>query len=386
MNFRSLNISENLVLGLEKQAIKNPTPIQTAAIPELLLNKSCYLEAETGTGKTLAYLLPIFGQLNPKILNPQALIVAPTHELCVQIQRQATELALNSGLAVKTALLIGGSSRDRQIEKLKKKPQIIVGSPGRILELIEDRKLKAFELQTIVIDEADKLLVDDQRSFSDITAIIKASKASRQLVFASATSDAASYDQIMKLAPELKMIKAVASQADQSTLNELIDHIYITCEEREKPDLLRGLIHALNPERLLVFVHKNETAELVSLKLEHHNLPVADIHGAYDKLDRKQALDGFRSGKIKILLASDLAARGLDIKMVSHVVNLDIPSDSKAYQHRVGRTGRAGEKGVAISLVSAPQRRLMTRFEKDLGIKISRAFLRKGEVTVEVKD
>ena len=174
-------------------------------------------------------------------------------------------------------------------------------------------------------------------------------------------------------------------QAGAAAVNENIEHLYLVCEERDKPDELRKLLHALTPERAIVFVHRNDLAEKIALKLAHHHIPAADLNAALDKHARKQAMDGFRSGEIRVLLASDIAARGLDIKGVTHIFNFDVPTMSKAYLHRVGRTGRAGAKGLAVSLVTEIEARLIRPYQEELGIVLQCERMREGRV-VAVRD
>jgi superfamily II DNA/RNA helicase len=373
MTFTDLQVQPELVAALTKQQISDPTPIQLVALPVLLANKNAYLHAETGTGKTLAYLLPIFSRLDVSLAATQAIIVAPTHELAIQIQRQCTDLAQNAGWPIRVLLLIGGTSMDRQLDKLKKKPHMVVGSPGRINDLISKGKLKAQHVKTIVIDEADRMLSEE--SLTAVRAIIKAAPASRQLVFASATIETDSMATIKALAPDLELL-----QGGGVPVNENIEHLYLVCEERDKPDELRKLLHAMEPERAIVFVHRNDLAEKISLKLEHHHIPAMDINAALDKHTRKQAMDGFRSGAIRVLIASDVAARGLDIKGVTHIFNFDVPTLSKAYLHRVGRTGRAGAKGLAVSLVTEIEARVIPRYRDELGIELQQVRMREGRV------
>jgi superfamily II DNA/RNA helicase len=373
MTFTDLKVQPALVAALSKQQITDPTPIQIAAHPVLIEGKDAYLHAETGTGKTLAYLLPLFARLDSALAATQIVIVAPTHELALQIHRQSCDLAQNAGWPIRSVLLIGGTATDRQIEKLKKKPHLVVGSPGRINELIGRGKLKTKHVRSIVIDEADRLLSDE--SVASIRSIIDAAPRERQLVFASATLEPQSTEALAAVAPQVEMLRAGAA-----AVNENIQHLYLVCEERDKPDELRKLLHALNPERSIVFVHRNDVAELIASKLAHHNIEAADLNAALNKVDRKHAMDGIRSGAIRVLIASDVAARGLDVKGVTHVFNLDVPTMSKAYLHRVGRTGRAGEKGTAVTLMTETEARLVRRYEEELGIGMQRVRMREGKV------
>jgi ATP-dependent RNA helicase DeaD len=376
MTFAELALRPELIVALAKQQVTEPTPIQIAALPVLLAGRDAYLHAETGTGKTLAYLLPIFMRIDAALPATQVVIVAPTHELAIQIQRQCTELAQNAGWPLRVLLMIGGTSMDRQLDKLKKKPHIVVGSPGRINELLNMGKLKAKQVSCIVIDEADRLL--NQESRDAITALIKAAPARRQLVFASATTEASSMAVINMLAPDLAMV-----QAGSAPVNPNIEHVYLICEARDKPDVLRKLLHALQPERALVFVHRNDQAQQIAAKLAHHQIPVADLNSALNKLDRQQAMDGFRSGALRVLLASDVAARGLDIKGISHVFNFDVPTLSQAYLHRVGRTARAGASGMAITVVTETEARLINRYESELSIHIQCVRMREGNLIAD---
>lgn len=372
-SFADLGVPAPLVAALSKKSIIEPTPIQVAALPLLVTQKETYLKAETGTGKTLAYLLPIFTKIDIELPNAQAIIVAPTYELAIQIHRQCTDLSQLSGLPVRSILLIGGTPKDRQLDKLKKKPHIVVGSIGRICDLLADGKLKVHHVRTIVVDEADKILSSE--SVGGLRQIIRATLKERSLIFVSATEESETKATLENIAPNLVRI-----EASVQSVNPNIEHLYMVCEERDKPDYVRKLIHAMKATRSIVFVHRNESAELLASKLAHHKLKVADLFGTQDKEERKHAMDAIRNGNVQVLIASDVAARGLDIKGVSHVFNLDAPTESDAYLHRVGRTGRAGESGVALSLLSGMQQKVVKRYEQELGITMKRVVVREGQV------
>ncbi len=373
MTFTELSIPPALIAALAKQDISEPTPIQIAAIPPLNAGQDLYLQAETGTGKTLAYLLPLFAKLDPTRAETQLVIVAPTHELAIQIHRQACELALNASYSIRSVLLIGGTATDRQIDKLKAKPQVVVGTPGRIVELIERGKLKTAQLRAIVVDEADRLLSNECLHW--IQKIKSAAPSGRQLVFASATIESQTSEVLQSLAPSVALLRASLSE-----VNENIEHLYLVCEGRDKPDILRKLLHAFDVPRSIVFVHRNDVAEQVAAKLSHHKLAAADLNSELSKMDRKRAMDGIRNGTIRIMISSDLAARGLNVQGITHVFNLDVPTMSKAYLHRVGRTGRAGSKGTAVSIVTDTEARLIRRYEHELGISLHCVRLINGEL------
>jgi superfamily II DNA/RNA helicase len=371
MLFSDLAISPVLLTALDKQGLLEPTPIQTLAFPVISGGCDAGVCAETGSGKTLAYLIPIYTRLVLESSATQVIIIAPTHELALQIQRVSCDLAQHAGMQVRHVLLIGGTALDRQIDKLKKKPHIIIGTPGRVLELIGRGKIKVKELRTLVIDEADRLLAGD--SLATVNQIVKVCPASRQLIFVSATEQPESSAEIDLLSPRI-----VRLCPDAAPINPNIEHLYMVVEERDKPDVLRKLIHATKTQRAIVFVHRNETAEILAAKLEHHKVTVADLHGANEKEVRKKAMQDFRTGKVRVLIASDVGARGLDIPGIDHVFNLDFPSRSKDYLHRVGRTARAGAHGVAISLVVGSELRQVRRLKSELGIDISEIRVREG--------
>ncbi len=373
MTFPELGVGAQLTAALVKQKISEPTPIQTLGLPVVAAGGDVYLHAETGSGKTLAYLLPLLGRLDLRQETTQIVVLAPTHELAIQIQRQACDLATHSGLVFKTLLLIGGTSLDRQLEKLKKKPHLAVGSPGRILELLSMGKLKGHTVRALVLDEADTLLGPD--SLECVRRIVKAVAPGRQMVFASATEQVESSGIVKELAPECVFLRP-----EPAPVNPNIEHLFLVCEERDKPDVLRKLVHACAPERALVFVHRNLTAEEVAAKLAHHKVPAADLHGAFTKAERQRAMEDFRSGRTRVLIASDIAARGLDISGVTHVFNLDAPTQSRDYLHRVGRTARAGAHGTAVSLFTEAEKRLARRYATELGVNLQEVRLREGRV------
>jgi superfamily II DNA/RNA helicase len=376
MTFTELGVSDSLISALAKLGITEPTDIQVAAIPVVREGRDAALHAETGTGKTLAYLLPLLARIDLKLEATQVIVLAPTHELALQIQRVACDVAQRAALPLRVLLLIGGTSLDRQIDKLKKKPHVVVGSAGRILDLIGQGRLKPQKVRALVVDESDRLLAGE--SLEVVQKIIDVAPRGRQLVFVSATEQPESARVMATLSPTLTIVRTAATP-----VNANIEHYYVVCEERDKPDLLRKLLHAAKPERALVFVHRNDTAEVVASKLAHHQVPVADLHGAFEKSARKQAMDDFRSARARVLIASDVAARGLDIAGVTHIFNLDAPSQSKAYLHRVGRTARAGAKGVAISLLTEQEVRLIRRYESELDITLTPILVREGKILNE---
>jgi ATP-dependent RNA helicase DeaD len=378
MTFAEIGVPPALVAALAQQQITQPTAIQAAAFPVLLAGRDAYLHAETGTGKTLAYLLPLFCRIDAQRTAPQVVILAPTHELAIQLQHVCGDLAARAGWPLRSALLIGGSSVPRQLDKLKAKPHLVIGSPGRIRELIVLRKLKTHMVTSIVLEEADRLLVEE--NLADVRSTIQAARRDRQLILVSATPPPDSAGVIGELTADLVMV-----QTGSNLVNARIEHLYLLCERRDKPDVLRRLLHALHAERAMVFVHRSETAEIVAAKLRHHQVLVADLHAARDREDRKAAMAGFRTGAVPVLIVSDVAARGLDITGVTHIINFDAPTESKAYLHRVGRTARADASGQAVTLLTEAEARLVPRYEAELGIAMHPVRLREGQLLPDAR-
>lgn len=372
--FNDLGLVEALVEGLKKENIITPTPIQEKTIPAALDNKDIIAQSETGSGKTLAYLLPIFQKIDLSKKEMQAIILTPTHELAIQIQRQVELLSKNSDLAVTSTPIIGNVNIARQIDKLKERPNIIVGSAGRILELIKKKKITAHTIKTIIIDEADRLL--DMHNIDAVKAIIKSTMKDRQLMIVSATISKEAENIAKNLMKDPEFIKVEESH----TIASNISHMYFLAEQREKFDELRKLVRMINPKKAIVFINKSEEIAMITEKLKYNGLKAEGIHGTSMKENRKKAMDDFRSGKIQLLVASDVAARGLDIKGVTHIFNLDMPEDPKSYLHRVGRTGRAGESGIAISIVTEAEKVIIQRYEKSFGINIPAKDMYMGKI------
>lgn len=373
-NFQTLNLNLALITALEKQNITVPTEIQRKTIPQALQNRDLIVQSETGTGKTLAYLLPVFEKLNPLNKEMQAMILVPTHELAIQIQRQVERLAQNSGIKVSGTPIIGEVNITRQIEKLKEKPHIIVGSPGRILELIKKKKISAHTIKTIIMDEADRLMDDNNRE--PVMAVIKSTLKERQLMMFSATLSQRAIAHAKEIMKEPEIIR---SEGKVSVPTE-IEHLCFVAEQRDKIEVLQKLVRIMDPQKALVFVNRSDEIDLVTMKLKHHGIKAESIHGSNIKQDRKKAMDEFRSGKIQLLIASDLAARGLDVEGITHIFNVSVSEDPMDYLHRVGRTGRAGNKGIAVSIVTSRELPLIRMYEKTLKIKIAAKNIYKGAI------
>lgn len=372
-SFENLKINEKIINGLNAMGIKEPTEIQEKIIPLALEKINLIGQSETGTGKTLAYLLPIIENVDINKKEMQCIILAPTHELAIQINNTINEIKKASGLEITSTPLIGSANIKRQIDNLKAKPHILVGSAGRILELIRKKKVSAHTIKNIVIDEVDKLL--DKNNLPTVKDIIKVTPKQTQVMMFSATLNGKTLDIAKTLAEDIKVVSV-----KNNKVNENIKHNYIKTDSRKKVETLRKLLNALKSPKVLVFNNDSYTTNTAVEYLLFNNVKVGSITGNVKMEDRKRALENFRKGKINVLIASDIAARGLDIKGVTHVINFDIPEDSKDYLHRAGRVGRAGESGEVFSLVDDKEENLIKIHEKSFKISIPERILYRGNI------
>ena len=365
-SFNELNINNSIVVGLEKQNITIPTGIQETAIPFALENKDIIAEAHTGTGKTLAFLIPIFEKINVEKREMQAIILAPTHELVVQIESQIKLLSTNSGINVTSLSIMGESNIEKQIKKLKEvKPHIIVGSPGRILDLIKKKKITAHTIKTIVLDEADNLLSKNKPVI--IKDIIKSTMKDRQLMFFSASINKETLNLAKTLVKDVEIIKI----ENKSEINPKIEHICILGSLRDRFENLRKLLAAEQPQRAIVFVNNNTDLRQINEKLQYHKVKSTAIYGNASKEERQRALDAFRRGNCNVLVSSDLSARGLDIPEVSHIISLDFPVNPDEYLHRAGRTARGNNSGVSVCLITNKDIEILQSYEKAFDIEFT---------------
>ena len=374
--FQSLGLSETLITELARLNISAPSDIQAQAYPILSKQRDAWLSAPTGSGKTWAYLLPLLERIDVTTTDLQVAVLAPTQELAVQIHDCIRQLDANGSLAIRSQLLIGNASSARQKEKLKKKPHIVVGSCGRMLELGRQGKLKLHNCRCVSIDEADDMLADDH--FDDVEAFLKMTPRDRQLVFTSATEKGDAFRTAQSIGRDVEWITGQAIQTDSC-----IEHFCIEASFHRKVDTLGKFLQAEQPGRAIVFTHRNDTAEIVGEQLERYDLQHTVLHGKMSKFERQIALKHFRKGTATVLISSDVAARGLDIKGLTHIINLDLPTLSDDYLHRIGRTGRMGAAGVAISIITEEETRLIRRYERDLKIRVRYARIQGGRFEPE---
>lgn len=372
--FEKLGLNENLIKGLEKQKITEPTKVQSLTIEKIRENKDLLVNSETGSGKTLAYLLPMFEKIDTTKRETQVLVLAPTHELVMQITNESKLLAENSGLDVTTFAIIGEVNIQKQIKNIKSiKPHIVVGTAGRLLDLIQQKKLRVHDVKTIVLDEVDSLVSGKGEDI--VEKIIKTTLRDRQLLAFTASVDEKSESFCDYMMKDMEVIKAT----DESVINPNIDHMYIYGDRREKFTILRKALSSANAKRAIVFVNDEDSIETINEKLNYHKYKSVCISGKMSKEDRKNAMTSFRSGKSPILVSSDLSARGLDIPDVSHIFNLDFPPSKNEYLHRCGRSARGNKKGTAISIVTNQNLGTIRDYKRQFKINMKAVELKEGK-------
>ncbi|MDP3178287.1 MAG: DEAD/DEAH box helicase, partial [Spirochaetaceae bacterium] len=347
-SFTTIGLTDTLAAALASFGFAAPTSAQAQAIPLLLAKRDLFLESETGTGKTFAYLAPALQLIGEggraKVGEPVALIAAPTQELAVQIGREAERLVMAAGASIRVAVLLGGTALDKQLGKLKDKPDIIVGTLGRLRDLLAVKKLSAKALRLLVLDEADRLFAPETSEMA--VELLRAAPPACPRALVSATLP----QKVRRAALKYLTDPAEISADDTEVLSSDIEHWCFYCDGRKRLDFVRKLEAAVRPERCLMFLSLATRIESVAERLAAIGLPIAAIHAGLDKEARRTALERFATGQIRYLLTSDLGARGLDIAGITHVLSLDLPEEPTIYTHRAGRTGRAGAKGVSIVL------------------------------------
>ncbi|MDR1129169.1 MAG: DEAD/DEAH box helicase [Treponema sp.] len=426
-SFAALGVGPYFIEALAGRGISSPTLVQALVSPRLLAGESLFFSSATGTGKTFAYLIPIFQRLLAPAASasvsapaprpaggPRALIAAPTYELCSQIKAEADFLlqgaAASPGDAfpgdafpgrLKAALLIGGGNTARQIDGLRKeKPDILIGNPGRLLQIARLGKLRLGMLEYLVLDEGDRLVSPElAEETGQLLRFIRESRPGgeekRLLVTAcSATLSVKTREKILGLLDAEKTPGLPGNSPggfssgnfpfieapDRSVLGERIQHWAIFSEKRKKIDTLRSFLAAAKPRKALVFTGEAGEPGNILSRLQYRHIAASALFGGMDKNSRKQALEDFRKNRVAVLVSSDLAARGLDIAGISHIIAMDVPQNSDAYIHRAGRTGRMGKAGIMLTIGDADEMRRLAKLEKKLGIVIYPKELRGGKV------
>lgn len=346
MKFSELNLVKPLLDSLTEMGFEEPTPIQQKAVPIALTGSDMIGQAQTGTGKTAAFGLPMLNKLDNRQQAIQGLVVAPTRELAIQVQEELYRLGKFQ--KAKVYVVYGGAPIQKQIDRLKRnQPQIVVGTPGRILDLLRRKALALSHLQTLVLDEADEML--NMGFMDDVKEIAKATPSSRQTLLFSATMP----PEIKSLAEQfLKEPEHVKVKAKEMTA-DLIEQFFVKCRDDEKFDIFTRLLDVQMPTQAIVFCRTKKRVDEVARGLSIRGYNAELIHGDITQQKRTSVINAFRQGQVEILVATDVAARGLDISGVTHVYNYDISQDPESYVHRIGRTGRAGNEGMSVTFVTS---------------------------------
>ena len=348
MKFEELNIDERILRAIEDMGFEETSPIQTQAIPAVCEGIDVVGQAQTGTGKTAAYTIPMLMKINPQIKKPQAIVLCPTRELAVQVAEEIRKLAKYMS-DIKVLPVYGGQEIVRQIKSLKTGVQIIVGTPGRVMDHMRRKTVKFDNINMVILDEADEML--DMGFREDMETILTDTPQDRQTVMFSATMPKAIMDIARNFQKDAKVIKVVRKELTVSN----IEQFYYEVRPKNKTEVLCRLIDIYNPRLSVVFCNtKRQVDELIS-ELKGRGYFADGIHGDMKQQQRDRVMDDFRSGKVDILIATDVAARGIDVDDVDMVFNYDIPQDDEYYVHRIGRTGRAGRSGMALSFISGKE-------------------------------
>ena len=373
--FAGLGVSPAVQLKLEKKKITIPTQVQRVTIPAVLDGKNLVVQSPTGTGKTLAYLAPLLTRVDKDSKDLEVLILVPSRELAVQVVKAARELAED----IKIAPVIGGTNRARLVETLRDKPKMVVGTPGRVLELLKERRINGQAIKTLVVDEADKML--SPRFIEEVKAVFKATLKSRQVLMFSATIPRGIETEIPAMTDKPDFIVI----GEDGRVPAAISHLYIMCSPVQRTQVLVKLLKFYQPHKTLIFIERNEGVGPLAGSLQELGFMASALHGDLPQPFRKEVLQKFREGKSRIIVTTDLMARGMDFADVDYIFNYDLPQDEEFYLHRAGRTGRAGKKGTVISLVEEGRKFIIGKYSRYLRVRFGQIGLDQEEQVFAVK-
>jgi ATP-dependent RNA helicase RhlE len=382
MSFKELGLSAELLRAVEAQSYDQPTAIQQQAIPPIIAGSDILASAQTGTGKTAGFVLPLLhrwqtlagGQCKPQ---PYALILTPTRELAAQVAESAQDYGKH--LSARTTTIFGGVSIRPQVAALRRGVEIVVATPGRLLDHMQQRTIDLSRIQTVVLDEADRML--DMGFIRDIKRILSALPKRRQTLLFSATFS----NEIRALAADFLQNPVEVAATPRNTTAERVEQTVYPFDKDRKRELLSHRIGSENWQQVLVFTRTKHGADRLARQLNQDGLQATAIHGRKTQNARTRALADFKAGKVRILVATDVAARGLDIERLPHVVNFELPEVPEDYVHRIGRTARAGEDGQAISLVCVDELKLLAAIERLLNTKLRREIIPGYEVDPRIR-
>ena len=366
-NFNEFNISEYILTAIDKLGFKNPSKVQIEVIPRALLGKDLIVKAQTGSGKTAAFGIPICEKINLEERKPQALVLTPTRELCVQVKEDISNLGRLK--RVKCTAIFGKQPYEAQVTSLKQRTHVIVGTPGRTLDHIERGTLDLSEIKYLIIDEADEML--KLGFIEQVEAIIDKVSDDRITMLFSATIPEEVEAICKKYMKEPEIVEIPSSKITADN----IKHIYYEIDETRKFDLLLDIFYAENTKSGIIFCSTKDRVGNITSRLKKHGIPCEALHGGMLQNDRLAVINAFRRGEFMFLITTDVAARGIDIQEITHIINYDVPMEKERYVHRTGRTARAGEKGAAITLVSHNEYRFFDAVEQYIGFKIEKKSL-----------
>ena len=367
MNFSQFNFDPAITASIKKCGYTVPTPVQEQSIPHLLAGQDLLGLAQTGTGKTAAFVLPMLQNLQQRPRRSiRALILTPTRELAEQIHDNIRLMAGKTGL--RSCSVYGGVSKAGQIKKLKNDVEIVVACPGRLLDHINSKTIDLANIEILILDEADQMF--DQGFLPDIRRILKHVPRKRQSMVFSATMPGP----IRHLAEDI-LSQHVTIQVDHEKPAKTISHVLFQVDQSRKTALLKNILKEKNMPTTLIFTRTKHKAKNLARQLQKAGLRATSLQGNLTQNQRKRAMDGFRTGKFNIMIATDIAARGIDVTGISHVVNYDVPDTAEAYTHRTGRTGRAEQTGEAFTFVTSNDGRIIKVVERNLGKKIRREII-----------
>ncbi len=357
--FKELGLNEEIVKSVTKMGFSEPTEVQKASIPHVLAGNDLIVKSKTGSGKTGAFGLPIIQRVDHTKKHPQALILSPTRELAVQVDEEIRQMG--EFCSMKTAVVYGQHSIETEKKQLHNGVSIVTGTPGRVLDHLTHKQLKVDQIEYLVLDEADRML--DMGFYPQIIKIIKFLPRERMTLLFSATMP----EDAKRLAGRYMNHPEIIEFASETKTVDAIKQLYYRVERREKRQQLERVIKAYQPESALIFCNTRDEVDRVTKSLQHHHLNVAGLHGAISQNKRMRTIEQFKSGKVRILVATDVAARGIHVDDLSLVINHDIPEDLDSYVHRIGRTGRAGHDGVAVNMVTTDDVMTLYAIEEHVG-------------------
>ncbi|MFK8067166.1 MAG: DEAD/DEAH box helicase [Gammaproteobacteria bacterium] len=372
MSFDDLGLSAELLRAVSEQGYTEPTPVQKQAIPVVLQGKDLLAGAQTGTGKTAGFTLPLLQRLSQQKFETakrpiRALVLTPTRELAAQVEESIK--TYGKYVSLRSNVIFGGVKIGPQIAKLRRNPDIIVATPGRLLDHLQQKNIDLSKIEILVLDEADRML--DMGFIRDIQKIMAMLPKQRQTLLFSATFS----KEIKKLSETLLKSPALIEVARQNTTSEIIEQIVYPVDKSRKRELLSTLIKKEKWYQVLVFTRTKHGADRLSQQLNRERIPSVAIHGNKSQNQRTNALASFKDNKVQVLVATDVAARGLDIDQLPHVVNYELPNVPEDYVHRIGRTGRAGNEGIAVSLVCIDEKKSLIDIEKLINRQITKVII-----------